>query len=98
MTQYKDKVEKQQLINAAEAWGNQISDIHAFNTKQVTMWYDTRLDDGNVIDIRYNNGKIERTLSTGRIVWIGEQYSRKSMIERFSKVMEDIRSGVRQNR
>jgi len=94
MTQYKDKVEKQQLINAAEAWGNQISDIHAFNTTQVTMWYDNRLDDGHVLDVRYNNGRIKRTLSTGRQIWIGEPLSKKSLLDKFSNYMEDLRNGI----
>ena len=98
MTQYDYLMRRKRQELAAEDWGNEVADIHAFNTEQVTMWYDNRPDDGHVLDVRYNNGKIKRTLSTGRVVWIGEQISKKSMIELFSSYMEDLRSGTRQNR
>lgn len=95
MTQYDYIMRRKRQELAAEDWGNEVADIHAFNTEQVTMWYDNRLDDGHVLDIRYNNGKIKRILSTGRVVWIGEQHSKKSMLERFSNYMEDVRYGTR---
>jgi len=98
MTQYDYIMRRKRQELAAEDWGNKVADIHAFNTEQVTMWYDNRLDDGHVLDVRYNNGKVKRTLSTGRVVWIGEQISKKSMVEMFSNYMEDLRYGSRQNR
>ena len=98
MTQYDYIMRRKRQELAAEDWGNEVADIHAFNTEQVTMWYDNRLDDGHVLDVRYNNGKVKRTLSTGRVVWIGEQISKKSMVEMFSNYMEGLRYGSRQNR
>ena len=98
MTQYDYIMRRKRQELAAEDWGNEVADIHAFNTEQVTMWYDNRLDDGHDLDVRYSNDKVKRTLSTGRVVWIGEQISKKSMVEMFSNYMEDLHYGSRQNR
>ena len=59
------------------------------------MWYDNRLEDGSVLDVSYNNGRIKRTLSSGRTVWIGEPLSKKSMMQKFESFMEDMRNGIR---
>ena len=80
---------------AAEEWGSKIASIHAFNTKRVTMGYDNRPEEGSVMDIVYNNGRIQRTLSTGRVIWMGEPLSKKTLLNYFSSAMEDIRNGIR---
>jgi|TARA_R110001583_G_scaffold130665_3_gene282377 hypothetical protein len=95
MTQYDYIMRKRRAEIAAEEWGNEVSNIHAFNTEQVTMWYDNRLEDGSVLDVSYNNGRIKRTLSSGRTVWIGEPLSKKSMMQKFESFMEDMRNGIR---
>jgi len=61
MTQYDDTVEKQRLMLEAEAWsmGTKAIHIHSFSS----MWYDDHPEDtanGNVTDIEYNCGFIER--------------------------------------
>ena len=95
MTQYDYILRRRREEIAAEDWGNEVTDVHAFNTTQVTMWYDNRLDDGSVLDVRYNNGRIKRTLSTGRQIWIGEPLSKRSLVDKFSNYMEDLRNGIR---
>lgn len=95
MTQYDYLMRRKREELAAEEWGSKIASIHAFNTEQVTMGYDNRPKEGSVMDIIYNNGRIQRTLSTGRVVWLGEPLSKKTLLNYFSSVMEDIRNGVR---
>ena len=95
MTQYDYLMRRKREELAAEEWGSKIASIHAFNTAQVTMGYDNRPEEGSVMDIIYNNGRIQRTLSTGRVVWMGEPLSKKTLLNYFSSVMEDIRNGTR---
>ena len=72
MTQYKDKVELQKKILAAEEFADNIKgiQIHRMNS----MWYDDRPQDTekhSVTDTEYMSGKIERTLHDGtRIVLV----------------------------
>ena len=66
MTQYKDKVELQKKILAAEEFADNIKgiQIHRMNS----MWYDDRPQDTekhSVTDTEYMSGKIERTLHDG---------------------------------
>ena len=95
MTQYNDLMTHKREQLAAEEWGKAIASIHAFNTNQVTMWYDNRLKDGSVMDIIYNNGRIKRTLPSGKTIWIGEPLSKKTLLNYFSSAMEDLRHGLR---
>jgi hypothetical protein len=95
MTQYDYLMRRKREELAAEEWGSKIASIHAFNTKRVTMGYDNRPEEGSVMDIVYNNGRIQRTLSTGRVIWMGEPLSKKTLLNYFSSAMEDIRNGIR---
>ena len=95
MTQYNNLMTQKREQLVAEQWGNKIASVHAFNTEQVTMWYDNRLEDGSVMDIIYNNGRIKRTLPSGKTIWIGEPLSKKTLLNYFSSAMEDLRHGLR---
>ena len=69
MTQYKDKVELQKKILAAEEFADNIKgiQIHRMNS----MWYDDRpqdtADGQKVVDREFNNGRVERTLENGQV-------------------------------
>ena len=91
MTQYDDRVEAVRDKLAAEAWGNQVKDIHGFDSNTTTVWYTDR-EDGKVVDIRFNNGSIRREkLDTEEVVWLGEQVHRSSLLEDFYRAMADYR-------
>ena len=71
MTERKHLVERQRLLLEAEKWANGVQHIHVHSMK--SMWYDNRpqgTDSGNVIDITYNDGTIERELKSGEIVYM----------------------------
>ena len=86
MTQYDDVIEKQRIKAAAEEWGKNIKEIHAFNSDNTNVWYDTRKGDGRVIDTSYNSGLIEREIiSTGKTVYIGKRDRDETLIDRFRR-------------
>ena len=72
MTQYKDKVQEQELRLKAEKWANSISSLHSHQLK--SMWYDDRpqdTDNSTVMDISYNDGRVKRTIiKTGEVIWM----------------------------
>ena len=72
MTQYKDEVELQKKILAAEEFADNIKGIQIH--RMSSMWYDDRPQDTekhSVTDTEYMSGKIERTLHDGtRIVLV----------------------------
>jgi hypothetical protein len=72
MTQYKDKVQEQELRLKAEKWANGISSLHSHQLK--SMWYDDRpqdTDNSTVMDISYNDGRVKRTIiKTGEVIWM----------------------------
>ena len=71
MTQYDDTVDRQRRLILAEEWANGVKSIHAHSL--TSCWYDTRGDDGSVLDIEYNNGVVKREVrETGEIVFFGE--------------------------
>ena len=89
MTQYDDVIEKQRIKAAAEEWGKNIKEIHAFNSDNTNVWYDTRKGDGRVIDTSYNSGLIEREIiSTGKTVYIGKRDRGETLIDRFRRYRE----------
>jgi len=50
------------------------------------MGYETRPNDGRVMDIRYNDGRIERTvISSGTIVQLGEKKTLKELIDAYGR-------------
>ena len=86
MTQYDDVIEKQRIKAAAEEWGKNIKEIHAFNSDNTNVWYDNRKGDGRVIDISYNSGLIKREIiSTGKTVYIGKRDRDETLIDRFRR-------------
>tara|TARA_B100001113_G_C20875831_1_gene520372 strand:+ start:303 stop:584 length:282 start_codon:yes stop_codon:yes gene_type:complete len=63
MTQYMEQVFQQKLKLEAEAWANTPKCLHSHQLK--SMWYDNRpqdTDESPVLDIQYNDGRIERTI------------------------------------
>tara|TARA_B100000287_G_scaffold202400_1_gene191117 strand:- start:4484 stop:4756 length:273 start_codon:yes stop_codon:yes gene_type:complete len=87
MTQFDDRVEKQRLKLEAEKWANGIKCLHAHQIK--SMWYDDRpqdTDEGPVMDIQYNDGRIERRIQkTGEVVWMGEQIKGEDLIHAYTR-------------
>jgi len=76
MTQYDDTVERHRLLLEAEDWSMKTKSIHVhgFNS----MWYDNHPEDteaGNVTDIEYNCGFIER-------------YQNNKVIRTFGRILE----------
>ena len=69
MTQYEDRVEQQRLKLKAEEWAKGVKSLHAHSIS--SMWYDDRPEDTadgkRVMDLEYNNGIVERTLSNGEV-------------------------------
>jgi len=81
MTQYKNEVEKQAKLLAAEEWAVGVKGVHAHSLN--SMWYDTRpqdTDGKNVLDIEYNDGLIERRLESGEIVYFGERLTGDDLV------------------
>jgi len=71
MTEYSDMIENKRKELLAEEWAKGVQHIHVHSLK--SMWYETRpqdTDSGNVIDITYNDGTIERELQNGAIVYM----------------------------
>ena len=71
MTEYSDMIENKKKELRAEEWAKGVQHIHVHSLK--SMWYETRpqdTDSGNVIDITYNDGTIERELKSGEIVYM----------------------------
>ena len=87
MGQHRDKVEYQALKLDAEEWAKGVQHIHVHRLK--SMWYDTRphdTDSGNVIDITYNDGTIERELKSGEIVYmIDNKLTGKELVYEWEK-------------
>ena len=69
MTQYDDRVENQRIKLKAEEWAKGVKSLHAHSIS--SMWYDDRPEDTSdgkrVMDLEYNNGIVERTLSNGEV-------------------------------
>jgi len=75
MTQYKDLVEKRKLMLEAEKWARGLKTMHVHSLQ--SMWYDNRPQDTEggqtVTDIEYNDGVVERKLSSGETVYFGKK-------------------------
>lgn len=86
MTQHNESVERQRLLLKAEAWANSVESIHAFDTNLVTMHYDEYLQDGNVVDTTYNDGRIERQQNGKVIRTLGEKLSGDELLNKYIRV------------
>jgi len=81
MTQYKNEVEKQAKLLAAEEWAVGVKGVHAHSMS--SMWYDTRpqdTDGKSVLDIEYNDGLIERRLESGEIIYFGNRLTGDDLV------------------
>ena len=90
MGQFDDAVQRQRVLLKAEEWAQGVESIHMHQLK--SMWYETRpedTDNGSVIDRRFNDGLIERTLPSGEIVYIGKQLKGDDLIYAFNRAEAD---------
>ena len=90
MTQYKDEVELQKKILAAEEFANDIKGMQVHRIS--SMWYDNRPQDTekhSVTDIEYMSGKIERTLHDGTKVVLVEGDTGEKLVDRIETQLTD---------
>ena len=90
MTQYKDEVELQKKILAAEEFANDIKGIQVHRIS--SMWYDNRPQDTekhSVTDIEYMSGKIERTLHDGTKVVLVEGETGEKLVDKIEQQLTD---------
>jgi len=82
MTQFNDRVEKQRLKIEAEEWANGVKSIHAHSL--TSLWYDKGREDGSVLDVQYNDGRVKREItSTGETIILGTQLVGDALIEQY---------------
>jgi len=91
MGQYDEVVERQRVLLEAEEWADGVKDLHTFDTKTTNMWYEKRPDDGRVMDVRYNDGRIQRSLLGDRpkgtkcTIWFGERLTGDDLISSYTQ-------------
>ena len=87
MTQYDERVEMVRQRQAAEEWADGIKCLHSHQLK--SMWYDDRpqdTDNGPVMDVQYNDGRIKRTIiNTGKVVMMGKQITGEDLVYEYSR-------------
>jgi hypothetical protein len=84
--EYSHLVEKQRMMIEAEEWSKKPKSLHSFNTKTCKVWYETRPDDGNVTDVEFYSGLIERTISgTKEVVYLGKKLEGEELLHRYSR-------------
>ena len=87
MTQYMERVYQQKLKLEAEQWANTPKSLHSHQLK--SMWYDDSpqdTDEGPVLDVQYNDGRIERTImKTGEKVTFGESITGEELIYEYQR-------------
>jgi hypothetical protein len=67
MTQYDDQVAYQAAKIKAEEWANGVKLLHAHSLD--SCYYAEGRSDGSVLDVQYNDGRVQRTInSTGEVV------------------------------
>ena len=85
MSEYNEVVDRQRRLLLAEEWSNKVKSLHAHSL--TSCWYDTRGNDGSVLDIEYNNGVVKREIrETGEIVFFGEPLKGDDLLNSFSAV------------
>ncbi len=90
MSQYKDKVELQRKILAAEKYSDSIKGMQVHSMS--SMWYDNRPQDTekhSVTDIEYMSGKIERTLHDGTKVVLVEGETGEKLVDKIETQLTD---------
>ena len=88
MTEYKEIVERQAKLLAAEEWSKGVRDIHVHSLN--SMWYDTRPQDTEngmgVIDTTYNSGLIKRKIiNEDRVHYFGKELTGDDLIHEWEK-------------
>ncbi len=87
MGQYEDRVERQRLRLEAEKWANGVKTVHSHQLK--SMWYDDRpedTDNGPVIDVSYNDGRIERTIiKSKKKIMMGEAITGEELLRAYTR-------------
>ena len=82
MTQFNDRVEKQRLKIEAEEWAQGVRSIHAHSL--TSLWYDKGREDGSVLDVQYNDGRVKREIqSTGETIILGTQLIGDALLEQY---------------
>ena len=92
MSQYRDRVEEQRTLIAAEKWALTVKSLHAHSMD--SMHYDDRPQDTkgkSVMDIEYNGGWIDRHQNGKVIHTFGKKMSRKELLEAYGRVQSDQR-------
>ena len=89
MTEYADIVENRRLHLEAIEWASGVNWIQTFNTTQYCMWYDTRRDDGSVMDTGYNDGTIVREIlhgeNKGKTVVLEEGVTGEELVWKYTR-------------
>ena len=87
MTQYRERIERQKLLLRAEEWAKGVKMITSFDTNKSRVWYDNREPEGQVMDVVYNDQRIERTiLETGeKIIILGELLTGDDLIMEYQQ-------------
>ena len=84
MTQYDDSVDRQRRLLLAEEWAKGVKSVHAHSL--TSCGYDTRGDDGSVLDVEYNNGVVMREIrETGETVFFGEPLKGDELLSAFGR-------------
>lgn len=87
MSQYQEQVEYQKVRLAAEKWADGVKCLHSHQLK--SMWYDDRpadTDEGPVMDIQYNDGRIERTIiKTGEKIIMGKKLQGDDLVYEYQR-------------
>jgi len=79
MGQYNEAVEQQRLLLKAEEWASKVKTLHAHSLN--SMAYASNRDDGKVLDIEYNSGRVVREiLDTGEKIEFGEVLNGEKLI------------------
>ena len=66
----------------AEEWAKGVKTVHAHSL--TSLWYDTRKNDGAVLDIEFNNGLVKREIrKTGEIIFFGKALTGVELINSF---------------
>ena len=88
MTQYDERVQFQRDKLDAERWAKTPKCVHIH--RLTSLWYETEesakdLKDGNVTDIQYNSGRIERKRNGKTIRTFGEDLKGKALVYEYHR-------------
>jgi hypothetical protein len=86
MTQYDDQVAYQAAKIKAEEWANGVKLLHAHSLD--SCYYAEGRSDGSVLDVQYNDGRVQRTInSTGEVVMLNldNQVTGEELVRAFER-------------